>query len=64
MSTNLELMTISDPRLAAEHRFFCYQSEPNSARYRRKVTWLEQRFEEGLEIRIIREAGSAGHLVW
>ncbi len=36
-----------------ETSFFCLQSRPDSAGYRRKRAWLDQRFSEGLRIRML-----------
>lgn len=36
-----------------ETSFFCLQSRPNSAGYLRKRAWLEERFSEGLRIRML-----------
>lgn len=38
---------------ALETSFFCLQSRPDSAGYRRKRAWLEDRFAEGLRIRML-----------
>jgi len=38
-----------------EERFFCYKSKSKSEGYGRKLGWLEQRFSEGLRIKIIYE---------
>jgi len=41
----------------AQHGFFCYKSKRKSEGYRRKLHWLEQRFSEGMKIRIVYESG-------
>jgi L-amino acid N-acyltransferase YncA len=51
------MISVDDADKAAEHGFFCYKNKPKSEGYRRKLAWLEQRFAEGLRIRIIREGG-------
>ncbi len=35
--------------------FFCYKSKPKTEGYRRKRDWLEQRFSEGMKIKILYE---------
>jgi ribosomal protein S18 acetylase RimI-like enzyme len=57
MDSSVEMITVDDADKAAEHGFFCYKSRPKSEGYRRKLAWLEQRFAEGLQIKIIREDG-------
>jgi GNAT superfamily N-acetyltransferase len=57
MDSQVEMITVNDADKAAEHGFFCYKSKPKSEGYCRKLAWLEQRFTEGLQIRIIREDG-------
>jgi GNAT superfamily N-acetyltransferase len=49
------MITVKETDKAASHGFFCYKSKPRSEGYRRKLAWLEDRFAEGLQIRIIRE---------
>ena len=57
MDTPVEVITVDDADKAAEHGFFCYKSKPRTQGYRNKLAWLDQRFAEGLQIRIIREDG-------
>jgi GNAT superfamily N-acetyltransferase len=57
MGSVVEIITVNDAERAAEHGFFCYKSKPKTEGYRRKLEWLEQRFAEGLRIKIIREDG-------
>jgi GNAT superfamily N-acetyltransferase len=57
VDSEVEMITVDDADSAAEHGFFCYKSKPKTHGYRNKLAWLEQRFAEGLQIRIIREAG-------
>jgi GNAT superfamily N-acetyltransferase len=40
-----------------QHGFFCYMSKPKSPGYRQKREWLEARFAEGMQIKIIHEEG-------
>jgi len=53
----VEMVTVGSPGDVAEHGFFCYKSKPKSDGYRRKLAWLEDRFAEGLQIRIVKEDG-------
>jgi L-amino acid N-acyltransferase YncA len=55
MASSVEMITVNDADSAAEHGFFCYKSKPKSDGYRRKLAWLEDRFAEGLQIRIVQE---------
>jgi L-amino acid N-acyltransferase YncA len=57
MDSKVEMITVDDADKAAEYGFFCYKSKPKTKGYRDKLAWLEQRFTEGLQIRIIREDG-------
>ncbi len=57
MNSHVEIVTVSDANTAAEHGFFCYKSKPKAEGYRRKLDWLEQRFAEGLQIKMIYEEG-------
>jgi len=56
MSSRIEIVTV-DATNVAQHGFFCYKSKPTSEGYRRKLNWLEQRFAEGLRIKILVENG-------
>jgi ribosomal protein S18 acetylase RimI-like enzyme len=38
-----------------EEGFFCYKSKPKSAGYQQKLSWLRQRFAEGMRIKILYE---------
>jgi GNAT superfamily N-acetyltransferase len=53
MSNNAEIITINTAETATEHGFFCYKSKPKAEGYQRKLAWLDQRFAEGLQIKII-----------
>jgi ribosomal protein S18 acetylase RimI-like enzyme len=44
-----------DATNVTQYGFFCYKSKPKSEGYRRKLDWLEQRFLEGLKIKIVYE---------
>ena len=51
---NIEIVTV-DGANVAERGFFCYKSKPKSAGYRNKLGWLEQRFAEGLRLKVLYE---------
>jgi len=55
LSAGIGLISVSEAGQAAEQGLLCYKSKRDSVGYQRKLAWLEQRFEEGPEIRIIRE---------
>ena len=55
MNKKVKMITVNDAVKAAEHGFFCYKSKPKAQGYRSKLAWLEQRFDEGLQIKIIKE---------
>lgn len=57
MNHHVEIVTVNDADTAAEHGFFCYKSKPKEEGYRRKLDWLERRFAEGLQIKMIYEEG-------
>ncbi|MFC4598904.1 GNAT family N-acetyltransferase [Cohnella hongkongensis] len=40
-----------------ESGFFCMRSKPKSAGYQRKRSWLQQRFAEGLKVKMVEEDG-------
>jgi ribosomal protein S18 acetylase RimI-like enzyme len=54
MSEEVRIVTV-DGTNVAEEGFFCYKSKPKSAGYQNKLSWLEQRFAEGLRIKILYE---------
>jgi L-amino acid N-acyltransferase YncA len=54
MNSGVEVATV-DATNVAEQGFFCYKSKPKSEGYRRKLAWLEQRFAEGMRIKILYE---------
>ncbi|MFC2029924.1 GNAT family N-acetyltransferase [Chloroflexota bacterium] len=56
MTKEVEIVPVDASNLA-EYGFFCYKSKPKSEGYRRKMAWLEGRFQEGLKLRIIHEEG-------
>jgi hypothetical protein len=48
-------MVTVDASNVEEQRFFCYKSKPKTEGFRRKAAWLDQRFAEGLKIKMIYE---------
>jgi ribosomal protein S18 acetylase RimI-like enzyme len=54
MSDSTRIVTV-DATNVAQEGFFCYKSKPRSAGYRRKMDWLQERFAEGLRIKILYE---------
>ncbi|MFH1633677.1 MAG: GNAT family N-acetyltransferase [Chloroflexota bacterium] len=54
MENRFEIITV-DATNVAEQGFFCYKSKPKSVGYQRKLNWLEQRFSEGMRIKILYE---------
>ena len=54
MNDNAKIVPV-DATNVAEQGFFCYKSKPKSEGYGRKLDWLEQRFSEGLKIKIVYE---------
>ena len=56
MNTDVEIVSV-DATNVAEYGFFCYKSRRKSEGYRRKLNWLEQRFSEGMKIKIVYENG-------
>jgi GNAT superfamily N-acetyltransferase len=52
-----------DKRNVSQKGFFCYMSKKRSEGYRRKLSWLEQRFDEGLKIKMLDlEQGARGFI--
>jgi ribosomal protein S18 acetylase RimI-like enzyme len=56
MGGDVEIISV-DATNVAEHGFFCFKSKRKSEGYRRKLEWLEQRFSEGMGIKIVHEEG-------
>jgi ribosomal protein S18 acetylase RimI-like enzyme len=54
MNDDVRIVTV-DATNVAEERFFCYKSKPKSEGHRRKLAWLEQRFAEGMVLKILHE---------
>ncbi|MDY6878325.1 MAG: GNAT family N-acetyltransferase [Chloroflexota bacterium] len=54
MSDDVRVVTVDATNVDRE-RFFCYKSKPKSVGYQKKLSWLGQRFAEGMRIRILYE---------
>ena len=54
MSDEVNIISV-DATNVDQHGFFCFKSKPKSEGYRRKLAWLEQRFAEGMQIKILFE---------
>ncbi len=54
MDNETTLVTV-DASNVDEYGFFCYKSKPKSEGYRRKRAWLEARFAEGMQLKMIYE---------
>ena len=54
MTDTVEIVTVNASNVT-QNGFFCYRSKPKSEGYRRKLAWLEQRFAEGMQIKIVVE---------
>ena len=62
MSSDADIVTV-DASNVDKYGFFCYKSARKAAGYRQKREWLEERFAEGLRIKIAREGNkSAGFI--
>jgi len=56
MSRDAEIVCV-DAANVGERGFFCFKSKPKSVGYAHKMTWLQERFSEGLKIQIVYEGG-------
>ncbi len=56
MNGDVEIATV-DATNVAKRGFFCYRSKRKSEGYRRKLDWLQQRFAEGMKIKILYDSG-------
>jgi len=56
MHTGVQIFTI-DSSNVEQRGFFCYMSKRKSVGYQQKRGWLEARFAEGLQIKILHETG-------
>ena len=54
MNNDVEIIAV-DATNVAQYGFFCYKSKRKAEGYRRKLDWLEQRFSEGMKIKILYE---------
>jgi len=52
----IELLSIT-PDNVEKYGFFCYKSKPKAPGRKQKLAWLEQRFAEGLSIKMLIEDG-------
>lgn len=54
MDTDVRMVNVDGQNFETEG-FFCYKSKPKSEGYQRKLTWLQDRFDEGMQIDILYE---------
>ncbi len=54
MTEKIEIITV-DAKNLDQHSFFCYKSKPKSEGYQRKHAWLQERFKEGMQIKLLYE---------
>lgn len=54
MAENVRVVTV-DATNVEQERFFCYKSKPRTEGYRSKLTWLHDRFAEGMKVKILYE---------
>ena len=54
MSDKVKIVSV-DADNVDEEGFFCYKSKPKSVGYQQKLSWLKQRFAEGMRIKILYE---------
>lgn len=60
--TPYEIVNV-DAANVTQQGFFCYKSKPKSPGYANKLAWLQQRFDEGMQIKILYEgARSVGFI--
>ena len=62
MGSDVDTITV-DASNVDRYGFFCYKSKPKTAGYRQKRQWLEERFAEGLRIKIVREGNKSAGFV-
>ncbi len=62
MGSDVDIITV-DASNVDRYGFFCYKSKPKTAGYRQKRQWLEERFAEGLRIKIVREGTKSAGFV-
>jgi GNAT superfamily N-acetyltransferase len=56
MNEQVEITSVN-PDNVSKHGFFCYKSKKKAEGYKRKLTWLNQRFAEGMQIKILYDNG-------
>ena len=56
MPIETEIIEVDETNVS-QQGFFCYKSKPKIEGYRRKLTWLKNRFLEGMKIKIVYENG-------
>jgi GNAT superfamily N-acetyltransferase len=56
MTNKFEIKTV-DARNVDEAGFFCYMSKRKESGYKQKREWLEERFAEGMKVKILHENG-------
>ena len=49
---DIRIVTVDQTNVETQ-RFFCYKSKPKTEGYQRKLTWLKERFSEGMRIQIL-----------
>jgi ribosomal protein S18 acetylase RimI-like enzyme len=54
MKDKVEILTV-DTENIERLGFFCYKSKPKTLGYEKKLTWLRQRFWEGMRVKILYE---------
>ena len=58
MKEEAEILT-ADAENIEKLGFFCYKSKPKTPGYKKKLSWLKQRFWEGMKIKILYEDGKS-----
>lgn len=56
MPIETEIVEVDETNVS-QQGFFCYKSKPKAEGYSRKLTWLKNRFSEGMKIKIVYENG-------
>lgn len=49
---DISIVTVNETNVE-EEGFFCYKSKPKTEGYQRKLTWMKERFSEGMRIQIL-----------
>ncbi len=55
-SVLVEIIHVNEQNVE-DYGFFCMRSKPKNAGYQKKLSWLKERFTEGLSLKIIQEDG-------